>query len=165
MSRVANNGWRNDAYAKVTGQAKYTDDLRFPHMAHAVPVYSDFVHAEINRIDTEAAEALPGVLKVLTARDVPGENRVGQIIRDYRIFADDKIRYNGDVVALVVAETRQIAIQAAALVRVDATALPALLDPETAMASDAPLVHVQHGSNIVNTHKIRRGDVNKGFQS
>jgi len=165
MLQVARNGWRNDAYAKVTGQAKYTDDLRFPNMAHAVPVYSDFVHAQIGWINTETAEQIPGVLKVLTARDVPGENRVGQIIRDYRFFADDKIRYNGDVVALVVAETRQIAIQAAALVRVEATPLPAVLDPEAALASDAPLVHEQHGSNIVNTHKIRRGDVERGFQA
>ena len=165
MSRVANHGWRNDAYAKVTGQAKYTDDLRFPNMAHAVPVYSDFVHARIEHIHTEAAEVLPGVLRVLTARDVPGENHVGQIIRDYRIFADDKVRYNGDVVALVVAETREIAIKAAALVRVEATPLLAVLDPEAALAPGSALVHEKHGSNVVNTHKIRRGDVEKGFQA
>lgn len=165
MSRIAKNCWRNDAYAKVTGQAKYSDDLRFPNMAHAVPVYSDFVHARIERIHTEAAEVMPGVLSVLTAHDVSGENRVGQIIRDYRIFADDKVRYNGDVVALVVAETREIAIKAAALVRVEATPLPTVLDPELALNSGAPLVHEEHGSNVVNTHKIRRGDVEQGFRA
>ncbi len=156
--------WRNDAYAKVTGRAKFTDDLKFPHLLHAAPVYSDFVHARILSIDTSAAEAVPGVVRVLTAKDVPGANRFGQIIHDYRIFADDKIRYHGDVVGLVVAETREIAIHAAGLVQVQAEPLPAVLDPEAAMLPDSPLVHETHGSNIVNTHVVRRGDIEDGFQ-
>jgi len=155
--------WRNDAYAKVTGRAKFTDDLKFANMLHAAPAYSDFVHARILSIDPAAAEQVPGVVRVLTAKDVPGLNRFGQIIRDFRILADDKIRYHGDVVALVIAETREIAIQAAQLVKVKAEALPAVLDPEAAMLPDAPLVHESHGSNIVNTHVVRRGDVEAGF--
>jgi len=106
MSGLTNSGWRNDVRAKVTGAAKFTDDLHFADLLHAVPVYSDEVHARIRSIETAEAERCPGVVRVLTARDVPGSNRVGQIIRDYRIFADDKIRYNGDVIAVVVAESR-----------------------------------------------------------
>jgi CO/xanthine dehydrogenase Mo-binding subunit len=165
MSKPEPKCWRNDAYAKVTGRAKFTDDLKFANLLHAAPAYSDFVHARIVSVETGAAERLPGVVRVLTAKDVPGLNRYGQIIRDFRIFADDKIRYHGDVVALVVAETREIAIRAAQLVEVNAEPLPAVLDPEAAMLPDAPLVHETHGSNIVNTHVVRRGDVEAGFQA
>ena len=164
MSKPETKCWRNDAYAKVTGKAKFTDDLKFANVLHAAPAYSDFVHARIVSIDTSAAEHVPGVIRVLTAKDVPGVNRFGQIIRDYRIFADDKIRYHGDVVAIVVAETREIAIHAAQLVKVNAEPLPAVLDPEAAMLPDAPLVHENHGSNIVTTHVVRRGNVDEGFK-
>ena len=156
--------WRNDAYAKVTGKAKFTDDLKFANVLHAAPVFSDFVHARINAIDTSAAEKVAGVIRVFTAKDVPGVNRFGQIIRDFCIFADDKIRYNGDVVAIVVAETREIAIHAAQLVKVDATPLPAVLDPEEALKPGAVLVHENHGSNLINTHVVRRGNVEDGFK-
>src|SRR5208282_731519 len=161
---IQQKSWRNDAYAKVTGRAKFTDDLKFANLLHAAPAYSDFVHARIVSIDTGAAEKLASVVRVLTAKDVPGTNRFGQIIRDFRIFADDKIRYHGDVVAVVVAKTREIAIRAAQLVKVNAEPLPAVLDPEAAMLPGAPLVHENHGTNIVNTHVIRRGDVVAGFR-
>jgi len=157
-------GWRNDAHAKAAGRAKYTDDLKFARLLHAAPVYSEFVHARILGISTEDAAKSPGVVSVLTARDVPGSNSFGQIIRDYRIFADDKIRFNGDVVAMVVAETRDLAIRAAALVRVEAEVLPAVLDPEEALKPGSILVHESHGSNLVNTHRVRRGDVDKGLR-
>ena len=164
MSPPASHAWRNDAHAKVTGRAKFTDDLKFARLLHAAPVYSNFVHARIVAIATGEAERAPGVRKVLTARDVPGTNRYGQIIRDFPIFADDKIRYHGDVVALVVAETRDLAIRAAALVTVEATPLAAVLDPEEALRPDAVLVHESHGSNLVNTHRIRRGNIAEGFR-
>jgi CO/xanthine dehydrogenase Mo-binding subunit len=163
VTKAEINSWRNDAHAKVTGGAKYADDLKFANLLHAAPVYPDYVHAKIESIITEDAENCPGVVRVLTARDVPGTNYFGQIVRDFRIFADDKIRYHGDVVAMIVAESREIAIRAARLVRVEATPLPAVLDPEQAMAPESVLVHQKHGSNIVNTHKIRRGNVEQGF--
>ena len=163
MQEMKEKGWRNDGYAKVTGRAKFTGDLKFPGMLHAVPVYSDCVHAILCNILTDEAEASPGVVKVLTHRDVPGTNRFGQIIRDFRIFVDDRIRYHGDVVAVVVAESRTQAIAAAARVRVETSPLPVLLDPEAAMKPDAVLIHENHGSNIINTHHVRRGDMEKGF--
>jgi CO/xanthine dehydrogenase Mo-binding subunit len=163
VTEQKSKAWRNDAYAKVTGDAKYTDDLKFSNLLHAAPVYSDFVHAKIESIITGEAEKCPGVVRVLTARDVPGANHCGQIVGDYRIFADDKIRYNGDVVAMVVAESRDIAIRASRLVRVEATPLPAMLDPEQAMGPNAVLVHLNHGSNIIATHQIRRGNMDQGF--
>ena len=164
MSGLTNSGWRNDVRAKVTGAAKFTDDLHFADLLHAVPVYSDEVHARIRSIETAEAERCPGVVRILTARDVPGSNRVGQIIRDYRIFADDKIRYNGDVIAVVVAESREAAMQAAKYVRLDAEPLPRVLDPADALAPGAPLIHEQHGSNVINTHRVRRGDAERGMR-
>ena len=163
MAELKTKAWRNDAVAKVTGRARYADDLKFPGMLHAAPVYTPHVHAKINRIDTTAAEAMAGVVRVITAKDVPGSCRFGQIMKDYRILADDKIRYNGDVVAVVVAETRATAIAAAARIEVEAQELPAILDPATAMERGAPLIHEEHGSNIVNHHKIRRGNIETGF--
>jgi len=157
------NAWRNDGMAKVTGRAKYADDLKFVGMLHAVPVYSDFVHARIVSIETEDARRSDGVRCVLTAKDAPGSCRYGQIMRDYRMLADDKIRYHGDVVAVVVAETRAQAIQAAERVRVVAEELPAIFDPREAMKDGAILIHEEHGGNVVNHHKVRRGDMARGW--
>ncbi|HOJ37027.1 MAG TPA: xanthine dehydrogenase family protein molybdopterin-binding subunit [Ignavibacteriales bacterium] len=158
-----NNFVRNDAYAKVTGRAKFTDDLKFHNMLHAIPVYSDYVHAKILKIDTSRAEKQPGVVKVLTYKDVLGSNRFGQIIKDYHIFADDKIRYNGDVIAVIVAETRQQAIDAASFIEIEVEELPKLLDPEIAIDSKI-LVHEEHGSNLINEHRVLTGDADKAFE-
>jgi CO/xanthine dehydrogenase Mo-binding subunit len=163
MADMTRSAWRNDAVAKVTGRTKYTDDLKFPNMLHAAPVYADAVHARLLAVHTEEAASAEGVVRVLTAKDVPGENRFGQIVRDFRVFADDKIRYHGDVVALVVARTRDQAISAAQGVRIDLETLPPVFDPEEALADGAPLVHEDHGTNVINTHRVRRGDVNEGF--
>lgn len=156
--------WRNDGFAKVTGQAKFTDDLKFPNMLHAVPVYTDYVHAKIKTIRTDEAARSPGVIKIITASDIPGSNRLGQIIKDYHIFADDKIRYHGDVIAVVVAETRDQALQAAKKVTVDADEVPSVLDPEDALKPNSPLVHETHGSNLINEHVVRRGNIEQGFR-
>jgi CO/xanthine dehydrogenase Mo-binding subunit len=165
MAGMRSQAWRNDAVSKVTGRAKYTDDLKFADMLHAAPVYADYVHARLIAVHTDEAERTEGVVRVLTARDVPGLNRFGQIIRDFRVFADDKIRYHGDVVALVVARTREQAIEGANRVWVEADVLPPILDPDEALEEGSPLVHEDHGSNIINTHKVRRGDVEQGFRS
>ncbi len=150
--------FRNDAYAKVTGKAKYSDDLKFFNMAHAVPVYSDYIHAENLQVDTGAAEKSAGVLKVITAADVPGSVRFGQIEQDYCMFADKKIMYAGDVVALVVAEQRSQALSAADKVVVSADPLPVVSDPEAALSPESPVVREIKNSNLMNHHKMRRGD-------
>jgi len=151
--------WRNDAYSKVTGKAKYTDDLKVPAMLHAVPVYTDrYLHCKITAITgLEEASALPGVVRVITHSDVPGKIRFGQIDQDYAMFASDRIRCEGDVIALVVAENRETALKAAALIDVEGEELPVLLDPREAMEDKENLIHPGKGSNIINQHKIRRG--------
>jgi CO/xanthine dehydrogenase Mo-binding subunit len=154
--------WRNDAYAKVTGKAKYADDIKVLNCLHAVPVYSDYVSAGIISIETAEAEKQPGVVRVLTHKDVPGNLQYGQIIRDYAIFAHDKIRTSGDVIAVIVAESRQQAMDAIPFVKLVAQELPAVLDAEEALMEGAPLVHESHGSNLANYHCVRTGDVEAG---
>jgi CO/xanthine dehydrogenase Mo-binding subunit len=163
MDELKDKAWRNDAAAKVTGRIRFTDDLKRPGLLHAVPVYGDFVHAKLLAIDTAAAAKSRGVVRVITARDVPGSNRGGQILKDVHVLADDKIRYHGDVAAVVVAETHAQAVAAARRVRVLAEPLPEILDPDEALAPGAPLVHEEHGTNLIHRHVIRRGDADRGF--
>lgn len=155
--------WRNDAFAKVTGKTRFVDDIKCHNMLHAVPVYTDFVHAKIHSIDIQEAANSPGVVKVITHKDVPGAVCFGQIIKDYAMFASDKIRYHGDVVAMIVATSRAAAIAASSKVKVSAIELVPLLDVTEAFAETTNLVHPAHGSNIVNHHKVRNGDIAKGF--
>lgn len=158
MQSKGPSAFRHDAVAKVTGRAKYTDDYTFHGMLHAVPVYSEYVHAENLRIDTGKAEDMPGVVRVFTAADVPGKVRYGQIEEDYCMFAESKILFAGDVTALVVAQTRAQALAAAEKVAVHADPLPPVTDPEQALAEDAPVIREIAGSNLVNHHRVRRGD-------
>lgn len=150
--------FRNDARAKVTGRAQYADDIRLLGMAHAVPVYTRFVRAENLRVDVSAARAAPGVLGVFTAADVPGQVRFGQIVRDYPMLAEGTIRFEGEVIALVVAETRRQALAAASLVVEHAEELPPVTDPEAALAPGAPVVRWGGDDNLANHGRVRRGD-------
>ena len=126
-------------------------------MVHCAPVYSELIHAKIKSINTSKAEKAKGVLRVITAKDVPGNANFGQIHKDYFMFVTEKIRSEGDVVALIVADTRENAISATNLVEVDAIPLPILSDMEAAFNEKENLVHESKGSNIINHHKIRRG--------
>src|SRR5581483_8678744 len=97
-------------------------------------------HGRVTRLDTSRAEALPGVLAVLTQKDVP-DVRYGDFIKDRTLFANDVVRYEGDIVAAVAALTPEIAAQAVALIEVDIDPLPAVTDLEAALDGGSPLVH------------------------
>lgn len=158
-------GFRNDAYSKVTGRARFADDIVLPKMLHAVPVYTEYVHAEIKVIDTEEARGMPGVVCVLTWKDVPGQLYFGQIEKDLPLFSSDKVRSYGDVIALVVAETRAEALAAAEKVSFGGMELPGVFGPEEALEEEAPLLFEERGTNIVNYYKTRRGDPDKALES
>ena len=134
---------RSDAWEKVTGRACYAIDASIAHMAHAAVVRSERAHAYITGIDRAEAEAAPGVIAVVTADDL-GElgRRFGHIVPDHAILAVGKVRYYGEPVAVVVAETPHQAADAAELVWVDYDDLPALTDAASALASDV-LIHEQ----------------------
>lgn len=150
-----------DAAAKVTGAAIYADDLQRPDMLYGRLVYGGRPHARVAAIDTAGAQALPGVVAVLTAADIPGLNAFGMITPQQPVLAADIVRYTGDSVAVVYAETEAIAGQAAALVRVIAEPLPGVYSPEAALSEDAPQIHP--GGNILSRTTIKKGDVNRGF--
>src|SRR5215212_9604370 len=130
---------RLDARDKVTGRARYVGDLQLPGMLHGKIVRSDRPHARIIGIDISAAEALPGVEAVVTAAQASG--RFGELIKDQTVFAVDRVRYVGEPVAAVAAETEAVADLAASLIDVAYEDLPAVFDPIAALEPDAPLVH------------------------
>jgi xanthine dehydrogenase molybdenum-binding subunit len=157
---------RPDAIAKVTGEALYTDDYLFDGMLHGATLRSDYPHARILAIDASAALALPGVHAVLTHADVPGDPRHGLVEYDWPVFAGGAYpaRYVGDPLALVVADTNEIAHEALKHLRVEYEVLPAVTDPVTARQPDAPVLHPDRPTgNLLKHIKVRHGDVEEGF--
>ncbi len=152
---------RPDAVLKVTGKALYSDDFAFPGMLHARTLRAKYPHARILKIDTAKAKALPGVHAVLTADDIPGEKNHGLVIQDWPALAVDKVRYIGDPVAIVAADTRDIASAALALIEVDYEVLPVVSDPVKAHEPGAP--QVMESGNLLKHIKVRRGDIAQGF--
>lgn len=153
---------RTDALGKVTGTSLYPADLIQPGMLHLQIVFAQRPHARIHAIDTSTALRHPGVVTVLTASDVP-YNAFGLIDADQPVLCSDIVRFEGDKVALVVAENKEAAVAAAKLVAIEYENLPAVTDPRAALASDAPLVHTNRNSNQLLHVPIRKGDVTRAL--
>ena len=155
---------RPDVVDKVTGATRFSDDYCFPRMLHGKTLRAAHPHARILSIDVSQARALPGVHAVLTHEDVPGLNRHGLIYQDWPVLCDDKVRYLGDAVALVAADTPAIAAQALKLIQVEYEVLPVVSDAEQARQADAPLVHEDCKSgNLLRHIEVRHGDVEQGL--
>jgi len=149
---------------KVTGTAKYTDDYVFEGMLYGRTLRSPLPHARILAIRTDKAKALPGVRAVLTHEDVPSENLHGLVYRDWPVLCHDVVRYVGDAVAIVAADSEDIAAQALALIEVDYQPLPVVADPIYAHSPEAPVLHPEHPTgNLLKHIKVRHGDIDKGF--
>lgn len=149
---------------KVTGRAKYTDDYVFPDMLHARTLRAQYPHARIRSIDTSRAEALPGVVAVLTHKDIPGENIHGLVHSDWPALAAEKVRYMGDPVAIVAAKDPETAAAALDLIDVDYEVLPVVGSPEFALSPEAPLVHEDWPTgNLLKHIKVYHGDIEQGF--
>lgn len=162
-SYIGNNVRRLDAPSKVSGRLRYAGDMVMPGMLHMQVLRSPHAHATITSIDTSEAAALPGVACVITAADVPGEDGFGVFVHDQPIMARDKVRYVGEAVAAVAADDLPTAIKALALIKVEYEDLPAVFDPEEAMAKGAPVVHDYAADNVVKHIPVRKGDLEKGF--
>jgi CO/xanthine dehydrogenase Mo-binding subunit len=146
---------------KVTGRARYVADLEIPRALHVAAVRSPHPRARIVRIDTSRAKAMAGVRAVLSSADVP-RTRWGVVVPDQFLLAHDEVRFIGEEVVVVAAETREAAVEAAEAVVVDYEPLPPVLTVEEALAPDAPRVHADR-SNIAREYHIIRGDIDAGF--
>jgi len=152
---------RLDARPKATGETKYLTDLTFPGLLRARVKRSDYPHALIKGIDVAAARALPGVVAVLTWEDVPGYNGFGIVVPDQPVLCRDRVRYLGDAVALVAAETEEAAEKALELIKVDYEPLPVVEDPREAVKPESVRLHPE--GNIHQHNLVTFGDVEKGF--
>jgi CO/xanthine dehydrogenase Mo-binding subunit/aerobic-type carbon monoxide dehydrogenase small subunit (CoxS/CutS family) len=152
---------RVDAEAKVRGAALYGDDHVRPGALHLQIVRSPHAHAAVAAVDTAGALACPGVVGVLTAADVPGRNAYGIIVEDQPVFCDTVVRYVGDAVAAVVAETRAAAEAGARAVRVDYRPLPPVESVAAASRGGAPALHP--AGNLLARPAVRRGDVDRAL--
>jgi nicotinate dehydrogenase large molybdopterin subunit len=162
LSIAGHSVTRTDDPDKVTGKLMYGADYPQEGFLHGKILRSPHPHALIKSVDISKAKELPGVAAVLTGKDVPGRNGFGAILPDQPVICEDKVRYVGDGVALVAAETEEIAHEALSLIRVEYEVLPAVFDPRDALKPDAPKVH--EGGNLLSDNKLRKGDVEKGFQ-
>jgi len=153
---------RKDGLGKTTGDTKFFSDMILPNMLWAKVVRSKYPHALIRKIDVSKAESLPGVVTVLTHKDVPGLNGFGIVIPDQPVLCSDKVRFLGDAISVIAAESKEIAETAAQLVDVDYEPLPVVTDPVEAMKPEATKVHAN--GNILRHETVRNGNVLQAFQ-
>jgi len=152
---------RVDSLEKVLGSPVYTADLIPKGTVYAKLFHSSVPHGIIKRMELGQARSCPGVLGILTPKDIPGLNESSAVLPDRQLYADPVVRSTGDILGAVVAETYPAASDAAARIKVDYDPLPAIFDPLDALKPDAIRIH-QKG-NIARQMKIRKGDVEEGF--
>ena len=164
---------RADAWEKVRGRPIYAGDLAIAGMLHGRIVRSPYASARIVRIDTARARALPGVIAILTHADVPqnalrmelpgrmAEATAGAVLATQPVLAEGRVRFQGEPVVAIAAESPETAAEAAELVRVDYEPLPGVYDPVAALETGAP--HVHEGGNLLRAWHIRKGDVAEGL--
>jgi CO/xanthine dehydrogenase Mo-binding subunit len=163
---VGQNAFRVDAVSKVTGAALYPGDLVMPDMAHMKILFARRPHAIVKAIDTSTAAKAPGVIAIFTAQDVPN-NEYGLIMPDQPVLVGpgstkqwgDHVRFIGDQIALVVAETEKQAEHARDLIEVEYEDLPVITDPREAMKAGALQLHPDKPGNLLQHYRIRKGDV------
>jgi len=163
---IGQNAFRVDAVSKVTGAALYPGDLVMPHMAHMKILFARRPHAIVKAIDTSAAEQAPGVIALYTARDVPN-NEYGLIMPDQPVLVGpgsnkkwgDHVRFVGDQIALVVAETEKQAEHARDVIAVEYEDLPILTDPREALKDGVIQLHPDKPGNLLQHYRIRKGAV------
>lgn len=166
---IGKSEYKIDAPSKVTGEAQFPADLKLDNLLHAIVMFSDQPHARMVSIDTSAAEAVRGVVLILTAKDVP-VNEYGLTVFDQPVLVgpgsdmpnSDLSLWEGDQVAVIVAETLEAAENALQLIKIEWQKLPVISDPVAAMQDDM-ILHPGHGTNIRDHFKIRKGDMDAGW--
>jgi CO/xanthine dehydrogenase Mo-binding subunit/aerobic-type carbon monoxide dehydrogenase small subunit (CoxS/CutS family) len=160
---VGHTHTRHDGMDKVIGTAIYTDDLVFDSMLYAKVRRAMVPHGFLTRLDISKAKALSGVVAVLTAEDIPGEHNHGLVIFDWPVMVGlgERVRYVGDALAIVAAETQAIAEQASALIEAEFDLQPVITNPVQAREEGVPQLHEK--GNLLKHIKVRKGDMEKGF--
>src|SRR5690242_7210889 len=153
-----------DSAGKSTGAGKYADDLSLPGMMIGKTLHSPYPHAVIKRIDSRRALTLDGVVEVVTGTDAPNKYGILPVGHDETALAVDKVRYVGDNVACVVAESESIAERALELIDVEYEPLPAYFDPEESMKVTSDLIHAEKLNNIEKDYHHVFGDPEQGFR-
>jgi len=172
LTTVGRSVERNDGVGFVTGRTRYTGDLSFPRMLHLKMVRSPLHHARIRGVDLSEAERVPGFVRAITHEDVPHNvytilGLIGVEPEEEFVLPVDRVRYKGEPIIAILAETEAAAYEAVAMVRLDLDELPAVFDMDEALTPDAPVV-THWGSNtfMYEGHECRRvryGDVEAGF--
>jgi aldehyde oxidoreductase len=153
---------RPSALEKACGTAKFSADYKFKDMAELAVVLSKEYHAIIKSIDVSPAKKMPGVIGVMTADDIKGTNRIRTYVADQPILCEDKVRTLGDPIAIVAAETRQQARDAAAAVKVAYEPLPVMMNPAQSLAEGAYRIHL-HSPNLCSSQPLIKGDAGKAL--
>jgi len=155
---------------KLTGKLLFTNDLKFDNMLVAKALRANVPHGKVKKIDVSKAEKMPGIVKVITSKDVPGENIFGLIVTDQPVFCDEVVRYVGDTLALVVGENEPQVLEALQAIEVDIEPLPVVGTVKDAIKADAPLLHPRlektypNLPNVLKHYHILKGDPQKGFE-
>lgn len=160
---VGHSHLRPEAVEKVTGEAVYTDDLKFDGMLVAKVKRAMIPHGFLTKLDISKAKALPGVAAVLTAEDIPAEKNHGLVIFDWPVMVGvgERVRYVGDALAVVAAETPEIAEAAIGLIEAEFDPQPVITNPVMAREEGVPQIHEK--GNLLKHIKVRKGDMEKGF--
>ena len=155
---------RPDAVEKVTGEAVYTDDLEFEGMLFASVRRAMVPHAILKRLDITRAKDMPGVRSILTAGDIPAEHTHGLVVFDWPVMVGigERIRYIGDALAIVAAETQAAAQEAVAMIEAEFDLQPVITNPVDARREDSPRLH--ENGNLLKHIKVRKGDIEQGFK-
>jgi xanthine dehydrogenase molybdenum-binding subunit len=164
--RVGTDLPRYTGHNAVLGDRKFIDDMTVPGMLYGAVRLADHPRAKVLAIDAGRSLALPGVHRVVTAADVPGNRYVGLIENDWPVFVaiGEETRCTGDIIAGVVADNQRLARQAAALIDVQYEVLEPVTNPNEALKPDAPLVHPDRGTNLLSKSVLKRGDVEEAFR-
>jgi xanthine dehydrogenase molybdenum-binding subunit len=154
---------RPDSVDKVTGEAKFTDDYQFPDMLVGKVLRAGVPHAILEKLEVAVAREVPGVVTILTAEDIPGENLHGIVYRDWPVLVGigEKVRYVGDAIAIVAAKDDAVAREAIQQIRTQFRELPIVSDPVYARSTEAEEVHAQ--GNLLKHIKVRKGEMEAGW--
>lgn len=172
MTTIGQSVPRIDAVGKVKGETLYPGDINLDNQAYLKILFSGRPHAIIRSMNVEKARSLPGVLAVFTAEDVP-VNEYGLIVKDQPVLCGlnspkpyaDRVRFAADNIALVVADSEEIAAEACNLIEVEYEDLPVITDPRIALQEGQPFIHPDHGSNVFVNYRIRKGDAKAALAS